>query len=218
MLHHIIDTILAFSLQLWYVGIFIMMTIESSFIPFPSELAMIPAWYLSATWLMNIYIAFLAGTLWAMLWASVNYVLWKKLGWPVIKKLIHRYGKYILLKESHYTKSEKYFKQHWAITTLIGRFIPAIRQLISIPAGIFHMNYGKFLFYTTLWAGTWNAILLTIGYIAWQNDQLIRNLTSQITLWLIIILWAIVILYIQYVKKYTPQLKQIEEEIIHPKK
>jgi len=72
------------------------------------------------------------------------------LGRPVVKSLIHKYGKYILLNEKHYDKSEKYFAEHGAITTLIGRFIPAVRQLISIPAGIFRMNYGKFVFFTAV--------------------------------------------------------------------
>ena len=217
MLHNIIDVILILSLEFGYLGIFFLMTIESSFIPFPSEIVMIPAGYNSALWNMNIYIAFLAGTLWAMLWACINYFLWWKLWGPVIRKLIHRYWKYILLKEHHYRKSEKYFKNHGAITTLVGRFIPAVRQLISLPAGIFRMNFWTFLLFTTLWAWTWNAILLGIGYFAGQNDQLIKNLTSQITLWIILILGFMVIIYIQYVKKHAPELKELEEEILHSK-
>jgi len=78
----------------------------------------------------------------------------------VVKSLIHTYGKYILLNEKHYKKSEKYFESHGAITTLVGRFIPAVRQLISIPAGIFNMSYPKFLLFTAIGAGAWNAILL----------------------------------------------------------
>ena len=215
MLHHIIDIILAFSLQFGYIGIFIMMTIESSFVPFPSEIVMIPAGYNAALWNMNLYIAFISGTLWAMLWACINYILWWKLWWPVVRKLIHRYWKYILLNEHHYRKSEKYFKNHWAITTLVGRFIPAVRQLISLPAWIFRMNFWTFLFFTTIWAWTWNAILLWIWYFAGQNDQLVRNLTSQITLWLILVLGFMIIIYIQYVKKHAPELKDLEEEVIH---
>jgi membrane protein DedA with SNARE-associated domain len=76
--------------------------------------------------------------------------------------MIHKYGKYILIKESHYQKTEEYFASHGTITTLIGRFIPAVRQLISIPAGIFKMNYGLFVLLTCIGAGTWNAILLAI--------------------------------------------------------
>ena len=79
-----------------------------------------------------------------------------------MKSLIHKYGKYILLNEKHYKKSEEYFESHGSITTLVGRFIPAVRQLISIPAGIFNMSYTKFLLFTTIGAGTWNAILLFI--------------------------------------------------------
>ena len=217
-MYHIIDIILAFSNQFWYFGIFIMMTIESSFMPFPSEIAMIPAGYNAALGHMNIYIAFLAWTAWAVLWATINYFLWKKLWAPMVRKLIHNYWRYIHLKESHYIVLETYFKKHGSITTFVGRFIPAIRQLISIPAGIFRMNYWKFLFYTTLGAGIWNMILIYIGYVAWQNDKLIRNMTSWVTLWLIAILWGIIVLYVMYVKKHTPELKELESTITHIKK
>lgn len=214
-MHNLVDIILGLVDGMWYTWIFIMMMIESSFIPFPSEVAMIPAGYLSSLGRMNLYIAFLAGTLGAMTWASINYLLWRYLWKPVITSLIHRYGKYILLNEKHYIQSELYFEKHGGITTLIGRFIPAVRQLISIPAGIFKMNFWKFLFYTTLWAGTWNAILLGIGYIAGKNDDLIRKLTSEVMWILLLVLWSIIIIYVQYVKKHKKELQTIETTIEH---
>lgn len=179
MLHQLIEKIIFLIGDLWYTGIFVMMTIESSFVPFPSEVAMIPAGYLASIGEMNFLLAFLAGTCWALFGASINYFGGNYLGRPIVKKLVQDYGRYCFLKLSHYEKSEKYFEKHGAITTLIGRFIPAVRQLISIPAGIFQMNYFQFLLYTGIGAGTWNAILMTIGYIAWENRELISQYTTQ---------------------------------------
>jgi membrane protein DedA with SNARE-associated domain len=214
-MHHIVDIILGLVEWMGYWGIFIMMTIESSFIPFPSEVAMIPAWYLASLGRMSIWGAFLAGTLWAILGASINYFggmyLWK----PVVKSLIHRYGKYILLNEKHYNTSEQYFEAHGSITTLVGRFIPAVRQLISIPAGIFKMNFWKFIFFTALWAGIWNWILLGIGYIAGKNDTLVKQLLSESFLVVVILMGTIVVAYIYYVKNHKGELREIEKTIEH---
>ncbi len=176
-----------------YIGIYLMMTLESSFIPFPSEIAMIPAWYLSSLWQMNFVIAFIAWSSWALTGSVINYVLWFYLGWPIIKTLVHKYWKYIFLKEDHYLQAEKYFKNHWSVTTLLGRFIPAVRQLISIPAGIFKMNIAKFLLYTTIWASIWNLVLMTIWYIAWENKALIEKYSKESLIWVIlfvIIIWV----------------------------
>lgn len=198
-----------------YIWIFIMMTIESSFIPFPSEVAMIPAWYLASLGKMSFLFAFLAGTLGALTGACINYFWGRYLWKPVVEKLVHNYGKYFLLNEKHYIKSEKYFEEHGAITTLVGRFIPAVRQLISIPAGIFRMDIPKFLFYTGLGAGAWNLVLLTIGYIAGKNDELIKRLLSQSLLMVVVVLGTIVAFYIFYVKSHKKDLQKIEKTIAH---
>jgi len=184
-----------------YIWIFVMMTIESSFIPFPSEIAMLPAWYLVSLWDMNFMLVFLAWTLWALCWSTINYVLWYYLWWPIIKKMVHRYWKYIFLKESHYTEAEKYFKSHWSITTFLGRFIPAVRQLISIPAWIFKMNFVKFLIFTFSWAAIWNLILITIWYIAWQNKDLLEKYSKESLYWVIIIVIIIWLVYYYINKK-----------------
>lgn len=184
-----------------YSGIFIMMTIESSFIPFPSEVAMIPAWYLSSLWEMNIFLAFLAWTLWAIFWSTINYFLWKKLWWPVIKSIIHKYWKYIFLSADHYDKAEIFFQKHWSITTFNWRFIPAVRQLISIPAWVFKMNFTKFIIYTWIWAWIWNIILLTIWYIAWQNKELISKYSKEAVIWTIILIILVSITY-YFTNKY----------------
>lgn len=214
-MHHIVDIIVGLVGEIGYAGIFLMMVIESSFIPFPSEVAMLPAGYLSALGEMNIIIAFLAGTLGALCGATINYYLGMKYGSKVVQTMIHKYGKYILLSEKHYIKSEEYFKSHGPMTMLVGRFIPAIRQLISIPAWIFRMNYLIFCILTFVWAGTWNAILLTIGYVAGKNDELVKTLLSNAFLGIIVILWTIVVGYIYYVKNHKKELIDIEETIVH---
>lgn len=186
-----------------YTGIFVMMTIESSFIPFPSEIAMIPAWYLSSIWEMNLYLAFLAGTLWAIFWASINYFLWMTLWWPIIRGIIHKYGKYIFLSASHYDAAEVFFQKHWVITTFNARFIPAVRQLISLPAGVFKMHFGKFVFFTALWAGIWNGILLWIWYIAGQNKDLITQYSKEAILGVILFVILASIIYYIANKKFV---------------
>lgn len=214
-MHNIVDIVLGLVEWMGYIGIFIMMVIESSFIPFPSEIAMVPAGYLASLGRMSLLGAFVAWTLWALVWASINYFGGRHLGKPVVKKLVHKYGKYVLLTDKHYKQVEDYFKSHGAITTLVWRFIPAVRQLISIPAGIFNMPYAKFLLYTGVWAWAWNAVLLAIGYIAGKNDELVRKLLSEVLLVTIVVLGIIVVGYVKYVKKHKKELIEIEEEIEH---
>lgn len=187
----------------WYTWIFVMMTIESSFIPFPSELAMIPAWYLSSTWQMNFAIAFLVWTMWALLWATINYVLGRYLWASIIKSIIHKFWKYIFVSEKYYNAWEKFFKKHGSITTFNGRFIPAVRQLISIPAWVFKMNYTKFFIYTWFGAWIWNLILMTIWYIAWENKELIAEYTHIVVIWVLIMIVLVWFIYYIVDKKFT---------------
>ena len=203
MLHTIVDLIVNTVWDWGYTGIFIMMMVESSFIPFPSELAMIPAGYLSSTGEMSFMAALLFGTAWALFGAVINYFLGMHFGGPTIKHMIKKYGKYILLNEDHYKKSNRYFKKHGAITTLIGRFIPAVRQLISLPAGIFRMDMSKFLLYTAIGAGTWNLILLTIWYIAGENKELIKQYSGSALFGILLIAVLMWVIYYHFIKKET---------------
>lgn len=200
MLHQFVDSVLALFSGMGYIGIFIMMTIESSFIPFPSEVAMIPAGVLVERGEMVFLFALLVGTAWAWLGATINYILGRFLGWPVIKLLIHKYGKYILLNESHYLQAEAFFEKRWAITTFVGRFIPAVRQLISIPAGVFRMNFMIFSFWTILGAGVWNSILLSIGYYASDKQEIILTYFKEIVFTLLI-LGGLFLVYRSWKKK-----------------
>jgi membrane protein DedA with SNARE-associated domain len=145
---------------------------------------------------MNFSAALLTWTLWALLWAVINYILWCKLGWPIIKKLIHNYGKYFFIKEEHYNKTENYFYKHGIITTFLARFITVVRQLISLPAGVFKINFWKFLFFTGLWAWLWNLILMVIWYIAGENKDLIAQYTKELLIWGILFVIIIAAWYI----------------------
>jgi len=196
-MQQIIDFIVNWVSNLGYSGIFIMMVLESSFIPFPSEVAMIPAWYLASIWKMDFSIALIVWTFWAIIWATINYVLWFYLWEKVIRKLIKKYWKFFLIKPKQFEKTEKYFQKHWWITTFLARFISIIRQLISLPAGIFKMNYISFFIYTTFWAFLWNLILMIIWYIAWQNKELIQKY-SQETMYFIIIFIIIIWIFYYY--------------------
>ena len=152
--------------HLSYGTITLLMTLESSFIPFPSEVVVPPAAYLSAvTGEMNVFMVVLFATLGADLGALINYFLAKWLGRPIIYKFANsRIGHMCLLSEEKVKHAEEYFDKHGAASTLIGRLVPAVRQLISIPAGLVRMRLGKFLMYTSLGAGAWNIILAALGY------------------------------------------------------
>ncbi len=197
-MHEIINYIVWIVWDLGYTGIFIMMVLESSFIPFPSEVAMIPAWYLASIGQMNFSIALLVGTFWALIWATINYLLWYYLGSKTIHKLIKNYWKYFLITKNHYHSTEVYFEKHGSITTFLARFITVVRQLISLPAWVFKMNYGKFFFYTWLWAWLWNLILMILWYVAWENKELIKEYSFEILIWsvLFVILSANIYYYL----------------------
>lgn len=149
-----------------YWTITLLMTIESSFIPFPSEVVVPPAAYKAAVGdSMNVYLVVLCATLGADLGALINYYLAKWLGRPIVYKFANsRFGHMCLIDEAKVQHAEEYFDKHGALSTFIGRLIPAVRQLISIPAGLAKMKLGTFLLYTTLGAGIWNSILAAIGY------------------------------------------------------
>lgn len=152
----------------WFV--FIFMVIESSFIPFPSEVIVPPAAYLACRNYgvgedMNVFMVVAFATLGALVGAFINYYLALWVGRPVVYKFADtRFAHACLIDRAKVEKAEKYFDKHGAISTLIGRLIPVIRQLISLPAGISKMNVAQFAVYTTLGAFIWNAILGGLGY------------------------------------------------------
>lgn len=148
-----------------YTTIFILMMVESTVIPFPSEVVVPPAAYSAAGGNLNIWLVIVFATLGAVAGAVINYAAGYYLGRPVIYRFANsRLGRLCLLSQEKIEKSEQYFNDHGAVATLTGRLIPGIRQLISVPAGLAKMNFGIFLFYTTLGAGAWNIILAILGW------------------------------------------------------
>lgn len=169
-----------------YWTITLLMAIESSFIPFPSEVVIPPAAYKAAVGHeLNIYLVVLFATIGANIGALINYYLAKWLGRPIIYKFANsRLGHMCLIDEQKVKHAEAYFDKHGAMSTFIGRLIPAVRQLISIPAGLAKMKMHTFLIYTTIGAGIWNAILAGIGYYLStipsikSEEQLIAQVTE----------------------------------------
>lgn len=153
-----------------YLFVFLFMMIESSFIPFPSEVIVPPAAYLAVTNAgagedMNIFIVVLVATMGALAGAFINYYLALWVGRPVVYRFADsKFGHACLIDRAKVDKAEAYFDKHGAISTFIGRLIPAIRQLISIPAGLAKMNVGQFALFTSLGALVWNSILGALGY------------------------------------------------------
>lgn len=153
-----------------YLFVFLFMTIESSFIPFPSEVVVPPAAYLACADIgagagMNVYMVVVMATLGALCGAFINYFLALWVGRPLIYKFADsRLGHACLIDTEKVDKAEAYFDKHGAISTFIGRLIPAIRQLISIPAGISRMNLGVFSLCTAAGALIWNTCLATLGW------------------------------------------------------
>ena len=151
-------------LNYWTVTLF--MTIESSFIPFPSEAVVPPAaWKAAVTGEMNVVLVVFFATLGALLGALINYYIAVWFGRPIVYKFANsRIGHMCLIDEIKVHTAEEFFEKHGVVSTLIGRLVPVVRQLISIPAGLARMNIGRFVLYTTIGAGIWNVILAALGY------------------------------------------------------
>lgn len=191
MLNEIVNSIVSTVGDLGYIGIIIMMFLESSFFPFPSEVVMIPAGYLSSIGEMNIYTAIGSGIFGAILGALFNYYLAIKLG----REIILKYGKYFFMNEAKLQKIENFFEKYGRISTFTGRLIPGIRQYISLPAGLGRMNIKLFTFYTALGAGLWVVILALLGYFIGKNESLIQEYLHIITLAIVAFIAIVSIFY-----------------------
>ncbi len=183
-----------------YGTVTLLMTIESSFIPFPSEVVVPPAAYkaLEKESNMNIVLVVVFATLGAILGALINYFLALWLGRPIIYKFVEtRFGKMCLLSKEKVEKAEQYFDKHGKSSTFIGRLVPGIRQLISIPAGLAKMNIVSFICFTALGAGIWNIILAVLGYIGHGNKELIDQYSHELS-YILLGLGILFVIYLIY--------------------
>jgi len=196
MIHALAQTLVDLIFDWGYLGIFLLMAVESSFVPFPSEIVLIPAGYLASQGDMSITIIMIYALSGSLVGAFINYFLALTLG----RKFLLRYGHYFFIKEETLLKMEDFFAKHGHISTFTGRLIPAVRQLISIPAGLARMNIAEFIAYTTLGAGIWALVLTLLGYFIGENQALINQYLKQITTITIALLFIIALLYFKYQK------------------
>ncbi len=181
--------------SLGYFGIFAMMFLESSFVPFPSEVVMVPAGYLVYKGEMNLYIVLFCGTFGSLAGALFNYYLAIKYG----RGFLLKYGNYLFIDEDKLKKMEDFFSRHGHISTFTGRLIPGVRQYISFPAGLAKMDLKQFSLFTSLGAGIWISILTYIGYVIGDKEELIKE---SIHSWLIYIGIFLIILVFIYTYRY----------------
>ena len=206
-----------YSAHMNYASITALMTVESSFIPFPSEVVIPPAVYVAGdpasslcatgTYPVDVLFIVLFGTLGALLGAIINYALSVWLGRPIIYKFADSHlGHLCLLSSEKVQRAEEYFRERGNISTFVGRFIPGIRQLISIPAGLSRMHFGAFLWWTFLGAFVWNCVLALLGYIAHGQMDLINEYSHELSVAILILLGAVVLYFI--VKKVIASTKR----------
>jgi membrane protein DedA with SNARE-associated domain len=174
--------------SLGYIGIFILMFLESSFFPFPSEVVMIPAGYLASKGEMNLLLAIFFAILGSVAGAWFNYLIASKLGRSFLEKFISK---------EKIKKLDDFFQKHGAISTFSGRLIPGVRQYISFPAGLAKMHPVIFTIYTAIGAGIWVSILAFLGYYIGENEELLKRYLKEITIGLLLVLGVIVYVYIK---------------------
>ena len=194
MLGDIINFIVETISSLGYLGIFILMFLESTVIPVPSEVVMIPAGYLAFKGEMNIYIVILLGALGSLGGALFNYYFALKFG----KRFLMKYGKYFFVSHETIEKTETFFKNHGHISTFSGRLIPGLRHYISLPAGLARMNLFVFCLYTTLGATLWVVILTLLGYYLGDNEALVKEYLRYL---IVVVLISLAILVFWYYKR-----------------
>lgn len=183
--------------SLGYLGIFILMFLESTVFPIPSEVVMIPAGYLAYKGEMNIYIVILLGVLGSLGGALFNYYFALKFG----RTFLLKYGKYFFVSHESIEKTEKFFKNHGHISTFSGRLIPGLRHYISLPAGLAKMNLFVFCLYTTLGAALWVVILTVLGYYLGDNQELIKEYLRYLIIGLLVTLSILGFWYYKKLKK-----------------
>jgi len=193
MLHEAMNWLVTTIGAMGYPGIFLLMAMESSIIPVPSELVMPPAGYLAQQGEMNMAVAILCGTVGSLVGAYANYFASHYLGRP----LVLRYGKYVGISHHKFARVEAFFHKHGEISTFIGRLLPVVRHLISIPAGLAGMNHLRFSIYTLAGAGIWCTILAWIGYFIGKEQALILRYSHQALVGVVIFSVILVAVYVR---------------------
>jgi len=200
MINNLINQIIVLFDKIDYLGIFFLMVLESTFIPIPSELVIPPAAYLASQGKMNIFLIIIIGTVGSVAGALINYFLGYALGRPIIYKLAnHKYSKIFFINERKVKKSEDLMIKYGNISTFLGRLIPGVRHLISIPAGFARMNLKNFVIYTALGSGIWTTILTMFGYLFGANQELLNKYYREISIYTFVFC-IIIITYIVYRK------------------
>lgn len=198
MIISLVNTLLAFAQEIGYWGVVFLMTLESSFIPFPSELVIPPAAYLAAQGKLNIYLVIGAGVLGSLLGALLNYFLAYYLGRPLIYRLTEKkWARFFLIKKKQILKAESFFSRYQSGSTFFGRLIPVIRQLISLPAGFIKMPLFRFILLTFLGSLIWTFILAALGYFFGANEELWQLYYQEIS-YVIITLSIIFVVFLIY--------------------
>jgi len=174
---------------LGYFGVFLLMTLESSFIPFPSEVVLIPAGYLVSIGHFNFFEIVIVGILGSLVGAGINYTIARYLG----RTYMLSHSKMFFIKKESLLKIDDYFNKHGGKTTFIGRLIPMVRQYISLPAGFANMDLRKFLFYTALGSGIWCLFLTSLGYFI--GEQISTTIVKSYNLIIIILLFIAVLVF-----------------------
>lgn len=187
--------------DLGYFGIFIGMMIESTIFPIPSEIILIPAGALIARGEMTFSLVFLTAIVGTIVGAMINFLFALYFGRAVVNALLKKYGKFLFITPRRLEKADNYFMKHGEITTFVGRLIPIVRHLISLPAGFSKMNVIKFITYTTLGAGIWSAFLIYLGYLFWDRLEWINVQLNSFYVPLLILVFIIVIIYILVIKR-----------------
>lgn len=189
-----------------YGSVIFLMTIESSFIPFPSEIVVPPAAWKAAQGEMNVVLVALAGTAGSIFGALINYYLALFLGRRIVYKLADtKWAHMLLIDRKGVEKAERVFNNYGKSSTFFGRLIPAIRQLISLPAGLSKMNVRSFLFYTTLGSMFWNIVLVALGYFLYSQKELLDKFYGQIS-YLCIVIGIIFVIYV--IVKYRTRARK----------
>ena len=193
------DVLTWYDANMNYTAVGGLMALESSFVPFPSEVVIPPAVYVASNpetkGGMKVWLIVLVGTLGAMLGAYINYFLSRWLGRPIIYAFADsKVGHMLQLSKEKVERAETYFNDHGNISTLVGRLIPVIRQLISIPAGLSKMNIAAFSFFTFIGAAVWNCILALLGYLAYQvaDPSVIEQYSHMLSVVIIVLFCAVV--------------------------